>query len=94
MCDLVSRSLQHYLNISHPIFQICASEVYFWDSLPHELELMHEQKMYPPRFTLQVCGEKATHDTTAVVEFEGACEDLSTEIHLSLPTTGTHEVFY
>ena len=68
--------------------------MYFWDNLPHELELMHEQKMYPPRFTLQVCGEKATHDTTAVVEFEGACEDLSTEIHLSLPTTGTHEVFY
>ena len=64
--------------------------MYFWDNLPHELELMHEQKMYPPRFTLQVCGEKATHDTTAVVEFEGACEDLSTEVHLSLPTTGTH----
>jgi len=51
---------------------------------------MHDQKMYPPRFTLQVCGDKATHDATAVVEFEGACEDLSTEIHLGLPTTGMH----
>ena len=55
---------------------------------------MHEQKMYPPRFTLQVCGEKATHNATAVVEFEGACEDLSTEIDLGLPTTGIHEAFY
>ena len=80
--------------LDSPCFQICAGEVYFWDNLPHELELMHEQKMYPPRFTLQVCGEKATHDATAVVEFEGACEDLSTEIHLSLPTTGTHKLFY
>ena len=51
---------------------------------------MHDQKMYPPRFTLQVCGDKATHDATALVEFEGACEDLSTEIHLSLPTTGSY----
>ena len=70
--------------------QIFAREVYFWDNLPHELELMHDQKMYPPRFTLQVCGDKATHDATALVEFEGACEDLSTEIHLGLPTTGMH----
>ena len=70
--------------------QILASEVHFWDSLPHELELMRDQKMYPPRFTLQVCGDKATHDATALVEFEGACEDLSTEIHLSLPTTGMY----
>ena len=51
-------------------------------------------EMCTVRFTLQVCGEKATHDATAVVEFEGACEDLSTEIHLGLPTTGIHEAFY
>ena len=54
-----------------------------------DLELMHKQKMYPPRFTLEVHGGNATDDTVALVEFEGACMDLSTEIYLSLPTTGT-----
>ena len=50
---------------------------------------MHREKMYPPRFTLEVHGGNATDDTVALVEFEGACMDLSTEIYLSLPTTGT-----
>ena len=53
-----------------------------------ELELMHNKKMYPPRFTLEVHGENATHDAVALVEFQGACMDLSTEIHLSVPTRG------
>ena len=50
---------------------------------------MHNSKMYPPRFTLQVNGQNATHDAVALVEFKGACMDLSTEIYLSLPTAGT-----
>ena len=54
----------------------------------NELELMHNKKMYPPRFTLDVHGENATHDAVALVEFQGACMDLSTEIHLSVPTRG------
>ena len=80
-----------WLLLPHQIF---ARDVHFWDNLPHELELMHHQKMYPPRFTLQVYGDKAIHDATALVEFEGACEDLSTEIHLGLPTNGMHILYY
>ena len=56
---------------------------------------MHNSKMYPPRFTLQVHGQNATHDAVALVEFKGACMDLSTEIYLSLPTRGTKKyAFY
>ena len=66
--------------------------MYFWDDeqseleLMDKLELMHNTKMYPPRFTLQVHGENATHDAVALVKFQGACMELSTEIHLHLPT--------
>ena len=62
--------------------------MYFWDDEQSELELMHSKRMYPPRFTLEVHGENATHDADALVEFQGACMDLSTEIHLHLPTRG------
>ena len=72
------------------IHQIYVSQVYFWDE-QSELKLMHSENMYPPRFTLQVHGENATHDTVALVEFGGACVDLSTEIYLSLPTRGTQD---
>ena len=71
--------------------QICAKEVYFWDNQQSELELMHRMKTYPPRFTLEVHGENATHNAVALVEFQGACQDLSTEIYLSLPTAGEYE---
>ena len=65
--------------------------MYFWDNEQSELKLMHSENMYPPRFTLQVHGENATHDAVALVEFGGACMDLSTEIYLSLPTRGTQD---
>ena len=50
---------------------------------------MYSKKMYPPRFTLQVHSKNATHDAVALVEFLGACQDMSTEIYLGLPTAGT-----
>ena len=55
---------------------------------------MHSRKMYPPRFTLQVHGQNATHDAVALVGFKGACQYLSTEIYLSLPTAGTQRVCF
>ena len=66
--------------------QILASHVYFWDNEEDELELMHSRKMYPPRFTLQVATRPdPTHDAVAMVEFEGAYQNPSTEIYFSLP---------
>ena len=70
------------------MYQIYARDVYFWDNEQSELELMHRNNIYPPRFTLEVHGENATCNEVTLVEFEGACQDLSTQIYLSLPTTG------
>ena len=55
---------------------------------------MHSRKMYPPRFTLQVHGQSATHGAVALVQFRGDCKDLSTEIYLSLPTAGTNFIIH
>ena len=52
-----------------------------------------QKKMYPPRFTLQVHNENATHAAVALMEFKGASSDLSTEIYLSLPTAGNSAFF-
>ena len=70
------------------ISQIYAKEVYFWNYDQIELEDMHRNKTYPPRFILEVHGENATHNEVALVDFKGACQDLSTEIYLGLPTPG------
>ena len=70
------------------MYQIYAKEVYFQDYEQSELEVMHRNKMYPPRFILEVHGENATCNEVALVEFKGACQDLSTEIYLGLPTPG------
>ena len=75
------------------MYQIYAREVYFWDN-EQSLELMHTERTYPPRFTLEVHGENATHNEVALVEFEGAYQDLSTQIYLSLPATGTKFAFF
>ena len=49
---------------------------------------MHEDRAYPPRFTLEVDGRRATAEGFAEVEFEGINEDRSTEIPLRLPIGG------
>ena len=62
--------------------------MYFWEYDLVELELMHREKAYPPRFILEVHGENATCNQVALVEFHGVHQDLSAQINLSLPTTG------
>lgn len=69
--------------------QIHSHEVSFSDQSLSDLKLSHSEKLYPPRFTLQVSGLKASGDAILRVDFEGAQEDLSMEIVLTLPTEGT-----
>ena len=77
------------------IYQILASQLcILLGPRAERVELMHSSKMYPPRFTLQVHGQNATHDAVALVEFKGACMDLSTEIYLNLPAAGTKYPFF
>ena len=68
--------------------------MYFWKYDQIELELMHRNKAYPPRFILEVHGESATYNQVALVEFEGVHQDLSAQIFLSLPTTGTTQILF
>ena len=75
--------------------QVYANEVDFWD-MPscNELKLRCERKLYPPRFTLKVSGNRAIRNSMVRVEFLGTCEDLSTEIPLILPETNTGSQLY
>jgi len=41
--------------------------------------------MYPPRFTIEVDGQRATASSLVEVEFTGVNGDLSTEVILPLP---------
>ena len=40
--------------------------------------------MYPPRFTIEVCGTMATGNSVARLRFNGSCEDLYAEVLLPL----------
>ena len=62
----------------------------FWDHFKsnREFVLACHEKLYPPRFILEVSGRNATKDDIFEVEFEGATEELSQEIHLTLPIQG------
>ena len=68
--------------VSHLSIQISASEVDFWSADPEELQLLHDEKLYPPRFVVRVGGDVATEDTFAQICFRGVVEDLDTELEL------------
>ena len=43
----------------------------FWDIDPQELETMEEDRIYPPRFEIQVCGSQASELVNAAITFRG-----------------------
>ena len=47
-----------------------------------------EDKSYPPRFTIEVSAKQAMMDTYLEVLFEGAVDELRTEIQLVCPEPG------
>lgn len=50
---------------------------------------MERESMYPPRFTIEVGGEEAVQSSTLEIRFEGAQEDIDTEIQLKHIGGGT-----
>ena len=52
------------------------------------MKTMHELKMYPPRFTIEVHGEGATAASCVEVQFTGVDRNLNTEVALPLPVPG------
>ena len=53
------------------------------------LQLMHSQKLYPPRFVVNVSMPyNVKTGTTAIFQFKGADKVLRRELPLQLPTSG------
>ena len=86
---IMFQKVKHILLFFIVHMQIYASEVNFWDfSSCQELVLMCDQRLYPPRFILEIWGEAATQSSVTEVDFEGFNENLTVEIPLILPTPG------
>lgn len=49
------------------------------------MEACEKDKSYPPRFTIEVSSKRAKMDTYLEVLFEGAVDELRTEVQLECP---------
>ena len=65
--------------------QLLASDVLDFEKDLEVMTTMHSYNMYPPRFTIEVDGQRATASSLVEVEFTGVNRDLSTEVILPLP---------
>lgn len=66
---------------SNPI-QIYAKDVDFWEIEPSELEQMESEKLYPPRFVIDVCGTQALTTSQVWVYFSGMTNEFKSELIL------------
>lgn len=64
--------------------QIKASEVYFGDEKRNKLELLHEEKAYPPSvdLTLEV---SESHSTLLFIKFDGLTANSNMNMEIMLP---------
>ena len=60
----------------------------FWDNFKTTAALVEacRNKLYPPRFKIEVSGKEAIKSTHFKVTFKGAVDKLETEILLECPT--------
>ena len=81
----------HYGFISWD-FQIRAHEIDFWSVDQAQMRTKERYNLYPPRFTIEVNGERAERDTCAEISFSGVKEpqQLQVEIILLQPPTFRH----
>lgn len=64
--------------------QLPASDVDFEKDVEF-MTTMHNERVYPPRFTIEVNGQKATAPSVVDVKFTGVDRDLNIEVILPLP---------
>ena len=59
----------------------------FWDfsTVKSLVKACKKKKSYPPRFTIEVSAKRAKMDTYLEVLFEGAVDELRTEVQLVCP---------
>jgi len=65
--------------------QLLASGVVDFEKDLDIMTAMHNHKVYPPRFIIEVNGERATAPSVVEVEFTGVNGDLNIEVILPLP---------
>ena len=65
--------------------QLLPSAVVHFEKDLETMKKMHNHKMYPPRFTIEVNGEGATAPSRVKVEFTRVDRKLSSEVILQLP---------
>ena len=60
----------------------------FWDNFKTTAALVEacRNKLYPPRFNIEVSGKEAIKSTHFKVTFKGGVDELKTEILLECPT--------
>ena len=62
--------------------QIYAKDIDFWEIEPSELEQMESEKLYPPRFVIDVCGTQALTTSQVWVYFSGMTNEFKSELIL------------
>ena len=68
----------------------------FWDNFKTAAALVEacRNKLYPPRFNIEVSGQEPIKSTHFEVTFKGAVDELKTEIILERPTRRELVVFH
>lgn len=69
-------------------FQTKATDVDFWSIDAIELELMHKERIYPPRFQIHAY---ATRCMCTPIFFQGTAEDITVELLLKPANSGITE---
>ena len=69
-------------------FQTKATDVDFWSIDAIELELMHKERIYPPRFQIHAY---ATRCMCTPIFFQGTAEDITVELLLKPANSGIME---
>lgn len=71
----------------HLDFQIRAHEIDFWNVDQAQMKTKERYNLYPPRFTIEVNGERAESDTCAEIRFSGVKEPQQLQVEIILLRT-------
>ena len=69
-------------------FQTKATDVDFWSIDAEELALMHEERLYPPRFQIRAYAKRCV---CTPIFFQGTEEDIKVELLLKPTNSGIME---
>ena len=62
------------------LLQISSKDVKYWNIGTEQLEMMEEEKQYPPRFEIQVSSFQAKEPTNVSVYFKGMADNGTADV--------------